>query len=74
MKPVATVVIPLRIPPHAAGSDLNRPARSLASDAWRRFRHDRNDMLGLAVLTAIALLVIVAPLVYRRPVDDIFRD
>jgi peptide/nickel transport system permease protein len=71
VKPVAMVVVPLRIPPRTADTDLNRPARSLVSDAWRRFRRDRNAMLGLAMLTVIAVLVIVGPLVYTRPVDDI---
>jgi peptide/nickel transport system permease protein len=52
-------------------ADLRRPARSLASDAWRRFRRHRNAMLGLAVLAAIALLVIVGPVLYGRPIDDI---
>src|ERR1700682_4754748 len=61
----------VRIPHRAADADLRRPARSLASDARRRFRRDRNAMLGLAVLAVIALVVIVGPVFYPRPVDEI---
>jgi peptide/nickel transport system permease protein len=46
-------------------------ARSLGSEAWRRFRKHRLATFGAAVLVVIAVAVAVGPLVYRVPIDDI---
>jgi peptide/nickel transport system permease protein len=47
------------------------PRASLWRDAARRFRRHRLAMLGLVTLAAIALAVLVGPLVYRVPIDEI---
>jgi peptide/nickel transport system permease protein len=48
-----------------------RRPESLWLDALRRFRRHRLAMLGATVLLAMVLAVIVGPLVYRVPIDDI---
>lgn len=42
-----------------------------ATEAWRRFRRHRLALVGGAVLAAIALALLVGPLVWRTPVDDV---
>ncbi|HSE92366.1 MAG TPA: ABC transporter permease [Methylomirabilota bacterium] len=50
---------------------VERPASSLASEAWRRFRRHRLALFGACVLAAIALVVYAGPLAYRTPIDEI---
>lgn len=52
-------------------SDLDREQRSLLRDAWRTFRRHRPAMLGLVALGLLALSVVVGPLVYREPINNI---
>jgi peptide/nickel transport system permease protein len=44
-------------------------AGSLAHEAWYRFRRHRLALFGFVVATAIAIVVIAGPLVYRTPMD-----
>ncbi len=48
-----------------------RPPESLATDAWRRFRRHRLAMFGTATLTIMVFAVLVGPLVYRVPINEI---
>jgi ABC-type dipeptide/oligopeptide/nickel transport system permease subunit len=43
------------------------PSRSLASDAWRRFRRNKLAMLGLAIVIMLVLLGTVGPLFVQDP-------
>jgi len=54
----------------ADGLGLPRP-RSLAGEAWRRFRRHRLALVGACVLAVIAAAVLFGPLVWRTPVDEI---
>jgi peptide/nickel transport system permease protein len=49
----------------------DRPALSLAGEAWRRFRRHRLALLGATLLGAIALTLVLGPLVYRTQIDEI---
>ena len=60
--------IPVSLTAEALG--LPRP-RSLAGEAWHRFRRHRLALVGACVLTAIAAAVLFGPLVWRTPVDEI---
>ena len=44
---------------------------SLWAEAWRRFRRHRMALLSLGLLTAIVLLVILGPVVWRVAIDEI---
>ena len=55
--------------PAAAGAP--RRGRSLAAEAWRRFRRHRLALLGICVLGTIAAVVVFGPLVWRTPIDEI---
>jgi peptide/nickel transport system permease protein len=57
--------------PAIAEPALRRPARSLWSDAWRQFRRHRLAMLGVGVFSALLLMTVLGPLVYRTPTDAI---
>lgn len=57
--------------PPAADVVLIRPHRTLWSNAFRQFRRHRLAMLGLIVLSFMTVAVVVGPLVYPRPIDDI---
>ena len=48
-----------------------RPARSLWQETWRRFRRHRLAILGASVLAVMVAAVLVGPLVYRVPINDI---
>src|SRR5437867_12935409 len=48
-----------------------RTADSLWFEAWRRFRRHRLAMVGAAVLTAMVVAVILGPLAYRVPIDEL---
>lgn len=47
------------------------PPASLAGQAWRRFRRHRLALVGMTVLGLLAALLLVGPLVYRTPRDEI---
>src|SRR5207237_5583111 len=40
-------------------------------EAWRRFRRHRLALVGTCVLSGIALMLVVGPLVWRTPMDEI---
>ena len=44
---------------------------SLWAEAWRRFRRHRMALFSLGLLTAIVLLVILGPVVWRVAIDEI---
>jgi peptide/nickel transport system permease protein len=48
-----------------------RAARSLWQETWRRFRRHRLAIVGASVLAVMVVAVLVGPLVYRVPIDDI---
>jgi peptide/nickel transport system permease protein len=49
-----------------------RPRRmSPARDAWRRFRRHRLALVSSVVLTLIVLAILVGPLIWTVPIDDI---
>jgi peptide/nickel transport system permease protein len=49
----------------------SRPPESLAADAWRRFRHHPLAMLGGVMLAIMVFAVLVGPLIYRAPINEI---
>ena len=48
-----------------------RPAESLTEEVWRRFRRHRLAMFGAAMLAIIVFAVVVGPLIYRVPINEI---
>jgi peptide/nickel transport system permease protein len=57
-----------------AGRLVRTPARksdSLWLEAGRRFRRHRLAMVGLLILTVMVVAVLLGPLVYRVPIDEI---
>jgi peptide/nickel transport system permease protein len=48
-----------------------RMASSLWSETWRRFRQHRLAIFGAGVLALMVAAVLVGPLVYRVPIDEI---
>jgi peptide/nickel transport system permease protein len=48
-----------------------RAARSPAADAWRRFRRHRLALAGAIILLVIIVVVLLGPLVWRVPINDI---
>ena len=48
-----------------------RPPTSLSAEAWRRFRRHRLALFGAAILMVLVVAVLVGPLVYRVPIDEI---
>ncbi len=53
------------------GSGSRAPYVSPARETWRRFRRHRLAVLGLAVLALMMLAVVLGPLVWRVPINDI---
>jgi peptide/nickel transport system permease protein len=47
------------------------PHFSPAADAWRRFRRHRLAVVSLGVLTALILAILLGPLVWRLPINEI---
>jgi len=63
-------------PTSDAIADLLRPvparrADSLRGEAWRRFRRHRLALSGAAFLMVMVLAVLVGPIVYRVPINEI---
>src|SRR5712691_1208700 len=54
-----------------AAAAAPRRARSLAGEAWRRFRRHRLAVVGMCVLGTIAAVLVFGPLVWRTPIDEI---
>jgi peptide/nickel transport system permease protein len=48
-----------------------RPSSSLTAEAWRRFRRHRLALFGSVMLILMVIAVLVGPLVYRVPIDEI---
>jgi peptide/nickel transport system permease protein len=48
-----------------------RATRSPAADAWRRFRRHRLALAGAIILLVIVVVVLLGPLVWRVPINDI---
>jgi peptide/nickel transport system permease protein len=48
-----------------------RPPTSLTAEAWRRFRRHRLATFGAAALAIMVLAVLVGPLIYRVPINEI---
>ena len=46
-------------------------AQPLWNQAWGRFRRDRTALLGVVILTLIILSVLVGPIIYTVPIDQI---
>ncbi|MBI4245890.1 MAG: ABC transporter permease [Candidatus Rokubacteria bacterium] len=46
-------------------------ATSLAAEAWRRFRRHRLALAGMLILGAIATVLVIAPAIYRTPINEI---
>ncbi|QXC61722.1 ABC transporter permease [Aquihabitans sp. G128] len=46
------------------------PSRSLAADAWRRFRRNRLAMFGLLLVAFLLLVAIVGPFVVKDPLSQ----
>jgi peptide/nickel transport system permease protein len=53
------------------GSGSRAPYVSPARETWRRFRRHQLAVLGLAVLALMMLAVVLGPLVWRVPINDI---
>ncbi len=53
------------------GSGSRAPYVSPARETWRRFRRHRLAVSGLAVLALMMLAVVLGPLVWRVPINDI---
>ncbi len=48
-----------------------RKPDSLSAEAWRRFRRHRLAVMGMAVLGMMMVAVLLGPLLYRVPINDI---
>jgi peptide/nickel transport system permease protein len=48
-----------------------RPAKSLAAEAWRRFRRHRLATFGAVMLGIMVLAVLLGPMIYRVPINEI---
>ena len=48
-----------------------RAPESLAAEAWRRFRRHRLAIFGAVMLSVMVFAVLVGPLIYRVPVNEI---
>ncbi|HEV8530913.1 MAG TPA: ABC transporter permease [Methylomirabilota bacterium] len=48
-----------------------RPAESLTAEAWRRFRRHRLASFGAVMLGIMVLAVLLGPVIYRVPINEI---
>src|SRR6266496_332135 len=55
----------------AGAAATKRPAESLTTEVWRRFRRHRLAMFGAAMIAIIVFAVVVGPLIYRVPINEI---
>ena len=70
VSPTIDAARPGALSPALAG---NRSARRIspARDAWRRFRRHRLALVSAVVLTVIVLTILVGPLLWTVPINDI---
>src|SRR6185503_6828480 len=54
-----------------AAPPIRRPASSLTAEAWRRFRRHRLAVVGAVILIAMVVAVLIGPLIYRVPINEI---
>ena len=47
------------------------PPRSLGAEAWKRFRHHKLAMAGAVLLLLLVLAVLLGPLVWKLPINEI---
>jgi peptide/nickel transport system permease protein len=59
------------IPASLTAEIAPRAARSPGADAWRRFRRHRLALAGAVILLVIVVVVLLGPLVWRVPINDI---
>lgn len=45
------------------------PSRSLAADAWRRFKRNRLAMLGLIIIGVLLVIALIGPFLVKDPLD-----
>ncbi len=62
---------PSTLPP-LAGTDAERPSRSLAQLAWIRFRRNRAAMLGCLMLALIVVFSYIGPVFLKHGYDQVF--
>jgi peptide/nickel transport system permease protein len=55
----------------AAGAFASRKRSSLALELWRRFRRHRLAVVGAAILALMIVAVVVGPLLWPVPINDI---
>ena len=58
-------------PAAAVGRAIPGPGTSLRGEAWKRFRRHRLALVGAVVLSLIVLAVLIGPLVWTVPIDEI---
>jgi peptide/nickel transport system permease protein len=59
------------IPASLIADTAPRALRSPAADAWHRFRRHRLALAGAIILAVIVVVVLLGPLVWRVPINDI---
>jgi peptide/nickel transport system permease protein len=55
----------------APAAAIRRSGTSLTAEAWRRFRRHRLAVVGAVILLSMVVAVLVGPMVYRVPIDEI---
>src|SRR6202795_585181 len=55
----------------AGAAAARPPAETLTAEAWRRFRRHRLATFGAVMLSVMVFAVLVGPLIYRVPVNEI---
>ncbi len=67
------ILTPGPVPPPSPNVDASLaevgPSRSLASDAWGRFRRNKLAMFGLVLVVVLALVSLIGPFVVKDPLD-----
>jgi peptide/nickel transport system permease protein len=67
----STLESPIASPRLARIDRSQRRRDSPALETWRRFRRHRLAVTGLVILAAMALAVLLGPLLWRTPINDI---
>ena len=67
--------VSLTADPHAGAAVVAKPAKQVrfspAMEAWRRFRRHKLAMASAVILLALVLTVLLGPLVWRVPINEI---
>src|SRR5438105_4299110 len=71
---MTSVALPPPAPPAPAVAAEEIAGRSLWQDALARLKRNRAAVVGAAVLAAIALLAVFAPLFSPHPFDEVYFD